>query len=421
MEDIEMIDSKKREALLDLDTLYFDDNLEENDIIRNEDGTFSCRIYNLNCSKIVKLKSFGQMENIISMTSRLKALGYPVENISIIVDNRKLVPQMLTVPSEIIKYFNILKKSIEELKAKYGDEYKDHIDEIYDLSITEKEKQRDKLDSNESIDEMYDKLKTGFEQYKDSLPEDNKRKLDLAIQIYSSSLFVSLNRIASITDYKNKNGAELITECDKNEDFKHSFHERFRYFNSILNSAYDGTEKAILKRFEEILDFSSEEKLAESLKYVLDIIDAHKDKLVIPEDIFVYRGFANSKPVDNMSLAESDIISTSLKRSVAIEFSDKTGFSGKYRYMNYILVQKGTPYIMPINKQAYAQKEVIFLGSAVELEKIGYNCRDAEVNCNARTYIMSPKERVIEKEDTQVEGKASKIVGEDSIKDDDRR
>lgn len=401
MEDIEMIDSKKRKALLDLNTLYFDDNLEENDIIRNEDGTFSCRIYSLNDSKILKLKSFGQMEKIISMTSRLKALGYPVENISIVVDNKKLVPQMLTVPSEIIKYFNILKKSIEELKTKYGDEYEEHIDEIYSLSIAEKENQRYKLDSNESIDEIYDKLKTGFEQYKDSLTEDNKRKLDLAIEIYSSSLFVSLNRIASVKDYKSKSGAELITECDKNEDFKHSFHERFRYFNSILNSTNDGTEKAILKRFEEIIDFSSEKKLAESLKDVLNIIDYHKNKLVVPEDIFVYRGFANIEPVDNMSLAESDIISTSLKRSVAVEFSDKSDFSGKYRYINYILVKKGTPYIIPINDQAYTQREVIFLGSAVDLEKIGYNCSDAEVGVNARTYIMSPKERVIEKDDDE--------------------
>ena len=116
-EDIEQMKNLvffKRKSLLDLDTLYFDNDLEKNDIIRNENGTFSCRIYRINHSKIVELKSLGQMEKIISMTSRLKALGYPVENVNIILNNGKLVPQMSTAPSEIIKYFNILKKSIEE-------------------------------------------------------------------------------------------------------------------------------------------------------------------------------------------------------------------------------------------------------------------------------------------------------------------
>ncbi len=394
------IDNKKRKALLDLNTLYFDDNLEENDIIINEDGTFSCEVetstdgYPISKPFIKKIKTINeQLQKIISMTSRLKALGYPVKNVEFRanITTKKIEPYFQTAPHEILKNFNVLEKSVEELRNKYGDNYEEHIDEIY----YKKDSQKNMSVSTNSTNEMYTKLKANFEQYKNSLPEEEKQKLDLAIEIYSSSLFVSLNRIAAVPNYQSKSSEKLLEECNKNEDFYHSFHERFRYFNKVSNS--DTIEAQIIKKFGKLIDYSTEEKLVESLKSVLAILDTHKDKIVVPEDIFVYRGFATNRPLEknNISLAESDMISTSLNENVANSFSNKAGSSHNLQYINHILVRKGTPYIMPINEQAEEQRELIFFGSATNLEKIGYDYK--HFNTYSRTFIISPKERIVEK------------------------
>ena len=399
---------RDKKALLDLDTLYFDSDIDETGIAKTEDGKFLIRVTIGERDKVIEQERLGNLELMASMISRLKAFNYPVKNIEFFVYEGKINVDMLTNPNDVVKYYADFTKNIARLREKYGDNLEEHIDELYCTDYYGKKDSIEKGESSEEIDSTYEMLKRNFEAYKDTLSEDDKRKLEIALQIYGGSLFISVNKIASVPDYQNKTGAELIAECDKNEDFRDSFHERFKKFNKLLESPYDNSDKRNVIKWGEILDYSSEEKFAESIKGVLAIIDSHKDKLAVPEDIYVYRGFANDKTVDIMSLAGSDIISTSLSRNIANDFSNKANFAGKYRYMNYILVQKGTPYLMPITDLGNAQKEVIFLGSAINLEKVGRTCSDVEKAVSARTYIMSAKEKDINKDIVNEETKNMK-------------
>lgn len=272
------------------------------------------------------------------------------------------------------------------LKNKYGDDYISHKEEIMYGKVSRQPKEMSEA-------ELYEQLKRNYNKYLQSIDPNEAKRLNIAINIYNSAFFIAINNMTSIQDYQEKSGTELIEECDKKQDFREKFHSTYRKAVEILEDTNYNSEKETLESFGEILDFSSEESLIGSLKDVSKIIDTHKDKITVPQDMFVYRGVATEEMSNMNKLSQSEIISTSLSQGVADSFMNRSNV--EYKYLEYILVEKGTPYLLPLNEQGEKQKEIMFFDSAIETEVVGKTFREVKFDQNgaARCYKIRGKEK----------------------------
>lgn len=140
------------------------------------------------------------------------------------------------------------------------------------------------------------------------------------------------------------------------------------------------------------------------MKRCIGIIQKHKDKITIPDDVLVYRGVAASEPIKKMS--KGKIISTSLKSTQAETFLDRS--DKKYRSMNCILLRKGTPYIMPLTALGEQQQEIMIIESDIKLNAIGTPQFNKDMELTSRPCLV----QCFEAEAAKIE-ELEKITGQD--------
>ena len=153
---------RDKKALLDLDTLYFDSDIDETGIAKTEDGKFLIRVTIGERDKVIEQERLGNLELMASMISRLKAFNYPVKNIEFFVYEGKINVDMLTNPNDVVKYYADFTKNIARLREKYGDNLEEHIDELYCTDYYGRKDSIEKGESSEEIDSTYEMLKAAL-------------------------------------------------------------------------------------------------------------------------------------------------------------------------------------------------------------------------------------------------------------------
>lgn len=407
--------NKDVKKLFDFEELFFGYDLSENNIIQKEDGSLDVVAWDEYKEKYEtrNIKSAGKMGEYISMICRLREFGYYFRLGFEIRLNGRVGIEDISNPHELMENYKELKENIEKLKAKYGEDYINHKDEIMRENVGRKTNEISEDELYKKTDELHKKLEENYNEYLKSIDPEEAEKLNAAINIYNSAYFLAINTMLAIPDYQNKNGSELLRECDKSSDFNEHFHTLYKNSVRNLNEGTDRYEKEILEKFSKIMDFSSEEKCIDSLKKVLEIIDKHKDKVKVPQDMLVYRGVSTSEIPDFSKLAKGEIISTSLRKGAADMFTHRRNTS--YTYLEYIFVEKGTPYLMPLNRQGREQQEIMFSDSTLQIDCIGNLFKDSLFYQNGavQCYKIKGKEKQKEKDFKDADNLKEKINSDD--------
>lgn len=140
-----------------------------------------------------------------------------------------------------------------------------------------------------------------IEQY-NLLVEQEKR----AIVIYKSKLFRLINLITSVDNFEYLNVDEIIKKLPNVEKLK----------QEVLNfkQTLDKPENMVVKYgYFKNINFDDFNLLVEYLRNIYYILDNIKDKIVLKEDLTVYRGVSIDDFTDLKELAVGNLISTSIK------------------------------------------------------------------------------------------------------------
>ncbi len=177
---------------------------------------------------------------------------------------------------------------------------------------------------------------------------DYEKKLLL---IYNSGLSYHINEITSIDEFMNKNPDEIIEEIHNKEEF----YRKFRLFAKKINMT---ANKEIKNQFFDDIDFENISIFIENMKEKYMKINEVKNKIVLDEDITVYRGCSYSK--DKFKISKGNLISTTLDP----EITEKYLFIKKNNknILYEIKVKKGTPLlVLPYSIKEIYDSEVDYL------------------------------------------------------------
>jgi len=230
------------------------------------------------------------------------------------------------------------------------------------------------IDSNEKYKspEMEQIYKNLIEQFY-SLDEREQH----AIFVYKSRFFLFVSKILNIENYKSLSGIELETIIKNDIDYD-VMHGIFKGFHGTIGGS-KLKENPIFK----FIDTESFANMLESIKTVVPYIESASSKMILQEDITVYRA-TNGSEIPSGKLSNSGVVSTSTCKETA------RGFMADYdpfRPMHYGSV--GTLYELEIKKGTHVmvspkgverrnggiltlidsdQNEILFLSREVEHE-----------------------------------------------------
>lgn len=111
--------------------------------------------------------------------------------------------------------------------------------------------------------------------------------------------------------YKTRLGL-LINDLDNEPDWDY-YYERYKRISSSPQNAL--LQTLIFKS----IDFSSIDTFKESIFRIKDLLDVATTKIIIPEDIKVYRAVSSNGEIDG--IAKSDFVSTSLSFAEALKYA----------------------------------------------------------------------------------------------------
>lgn len=176
------------------------------------------------------------------------------------------------------------------------------------------------------IQEKYSNLLKKYEMLND---EEKK-----AITIYSSSLFYNINEISSIDNFENMTSIEILNELTDKEEFI----KRMKNYKKYIDDPSNIFLKYLV--FGKI-DFNNIENFTTQMKDVYRTINQAKEKILLDEDLTVYRSCSYTEKEYNIS--KGNLISTTLDPEVTKQFMFTNGKNNK---LYVIKLKKGTPVLV---------------------------------------------------------------------------
>ena len=155
-----------------------------------------------------------------------------------------------------------------------------------------------------------------------------------AITIYSFSLFYHINEIASIDNFENMTPMEILDRLSHKDEFI----KRLKIYKRDINNTSNVFLKYLV--FGKI-DFDNIENFINQMKDIYKIISQAKDKILLDEDLTVYRGCCYTGKEYNIS--KSNLISTTLDPEITKQFMFRNNNNNK---LYVIKLKKGTPILV---------------------------------------------------------------------------
>ena len=214
-----------------------------------------------------------------------------------------------------------------------------------------------------------------------------------AIRVYKSKLFDFINKITVIDNFLNMSSEEIFKKIPDNnifvkeyQDYKKIVEKPENFF--VKHSVFNDID------FTDILSF------IDSLKKNYQIMNKAKDKIVLKDDLLVYRGVSLEENTKPNNIARGNIISTSINLDVVDQFISKEANKRKNLYL--IKLKKGTPLLVTpysivaeysnkqdiveclqnnvapellkiVDKKAYGQQEIIIFEDSINILNIETN------------------------------------------------
>lgn len=159
-----------------------------------------------------------------------------------------------------------------------------------------------------------------------------------AILIYKSKLFVIINSISKISNYKELTSLQIIEQLSNKDECLNIFNDFSIILKDLRNSFIKNTVFSNI-RFDNFNNF------IDDLKRTVDILNKICFQLVLEEDIIVYRSILVEKNKEFDFIADSpEFISTSIKIDDAEKFLN--GDYTKEKHFYKIKLSKGIPVIV---------------------------------------------------------------------------
>lgn len=155
-----------------------------------------------------------------------------------------------------------------------------------------------------------------------NLSEDEKK----AILIYKSSLYYHINEISKIEDFENKDAVCLYDEINDKTNFLNKYEE----FKNVINCPQNMMFK--LSAFNNI-DFSNVYNFIESMKSIYSALFEARSKIRLNSDLIVYRGISIKDNQLINGVANSKLISTSIKVEDANDFIYQEGCNQNHLFV----------------------------------------------------------------------------------------
>lgn len=199
-------------------------------------------------------------------------------------------------------------------------------------------------EENKKNKKIFDDLIKQYNALMEGLPIEEREQLENALLIYNSCLYEVINQLVAVPNFREQNPNELFEELLKNPDCAMTtklFIRSLRFGQRAIESGDRSFDEDIYKKLR-IVNCSSKEAYVQSLISIYDTIEKYKDKLQLPEDVYLYRGIGNIDSKEQSSMARSELISTSLNRNVANKFFRRA----KEPIMFMAKVKKGTNFMI---------------------------------------------------------------------------
>lgn len=171
--------------------------------------------------------------------------------------------------------------------------------------------------------------------YKDLLKQYNvltdKEKNN--INIYKSSLFFHINSLSSIDDLNNLDSFNIFNQLNN----KDQFINKYELYKEKIN---DPKNMFIKHSIFKGIDFSNINTFIDSIKDVYFSLENIKNKMVLSDDLIVYRGCSYNDKEYNLSMG--NLVSTSINMDIVEDFLDTFKVNRIYQ----ISLKKGTPVLI---------------------------------------------------------------------------
>ena len=234
---------------------------------------------------------------------------------------------------DVIFFRTCMNVSYEEGKKKI-DDYFDRIMNSYngikeEANTNRMKQEKKRNDKNANCKRIYSNL---VQQYEKNLTEQEK----MALLAYNSSLFFIINIISSIPNYEKLSDEQLSKEISNR--FKEVFGKDVSkfYFAGKLNREYKGDQSKIGTYINNILSGN----VFSNIVGIIKVLDGIKNKILLPEDLTVYRCISTPNPNSNPAMGQ--FLSTSLSCEAAKRYYQISN-DKKQPVMYKIKLKKGTP------------------------------------------------------------------------------
>ena len=177
-------------------------------------------------------------------------------------------------------------------------------------------RQEEKIKEEQSEDFKNKRIyKDLIRQYNENLTQEEKD----ALLIYNSSVFTIINLISSIPDYENLSKDEIskIMHSEK-------YSKRYKAVKFVLDQIIEQASSCDNDIEERLYKFATGDYVQESLN-ILNIINGIKGKIILPEDITVYRCITNETMLEDENPMYGQLMSTSMGAEGAKKYYGEHG------------------------------------------------------------------------------------------------
>ena len=178
--------------------------------------------------------------------------------------------------------------------------------------------------------ESYDIYQNLIQQYNQLSLEEQQ-----AILIYKSRLFNLINEITSIPNFKDLTTDEIINILPNKEQLI----KEVQSFHEILNKKENITVKYSVFNLIHLDNFNI---LIEDIKNIYLILEQAKDKIILDNDLTVYRGISLKSKEELLEFSKGNIISTSIN----LDDTEPFLFSNEIAILYVFQLKKGTPLLV---------------------------------------------------------------------------
>ena len=182
----------------------------------------------------------------------------------------------------------------------------------------------------ENSEKIYESLLLQYE----SLSDIEKN----AILIYKSNLYIIINSITKVSEYEKLTIQQLNEQLPNKDECISVFNSYSKNLNDLKNSFIKNTVFSNI-RFDNFNNFITD------LKIIIDVLNKISFKIILEEDLVVYRGIRVDKDKKFDFINDSpSLISTSIKIEDAEKFLDSD--NNKENHLYSIKLSKGIPVVV---------------------------------------------------------------------------